>query len=91
MSVGIDYVAMAHAQNCDEVQSYKTAITNLTFSDAPVCDSGPVLLCDVSTGVPRPVVPDYRRHYLIKHFKNFVINALLLNLVVFISTDMDIV
>ena len=63
VSVGIDYVAMAHAQNCDEVQSYKTAITNLTFANVPVCDSGPVLLCDVSTGVPRPVVPqDYRRH-----------------------------
>ena len=47
MSVGID----------------KTAITNLTFANVPVCHSGPVLLCDVSTGVPRPVVPqDYRRH-----------------------------
>ena len=63
VSVGIDYVAMAHAQNCGEVQSYKTAITNLTFANVPVCDSGPVLLCDVSTVVPRPVVPqDYRRH-----------------------------
>ena len=63
VSVGIDYLALAHAQNCDEVQSYKTAITNLTFANVPVCDSGPVLICDVSTSVPRPVVPqDYRRH-----------------------------
>ena len=28
----------------------------------PVCDSGPVLLCDISTGVARPIVPEtYRR------------------------------
>ena len=35
----------------------------ITFANVPVFDSGPVLLCNVSIGVPRPVVPqDYRRH-----------------------------
>jgi len=63
VSIGIDYKAMAEAQaNSEEVQAYLTAITNLHLANMPVSESGPVLLCDISTGVPRPIVPpEYRR------------------------------
>ena len=39
------------------MQAYRTAITDLKFQDVPVDDSGLTLLCDVSTGRQRPVVP----------------------------------
>jgi cleavage and polyadenylation specificity factor subunit 1 len=52
----IDYQALARDQAAsEEVAAYKTAVTGLvfeylTFQGAPV-------LCDVSTGTPRPVIP----------------------------------
>ena len=55
---GIDFKAMAREQQGDpEMQAYRTAITDLKFQDVPVDDSGLTLLCDVSTGRQRPVVP----------------------------------
>ena len=44
-----------------DIQLYRTAITDLKLAYMPVCDSGPVLLCDTSTGVARPIVPATHR------------------------------
>ncbi|KAK3797489.1 hypothetical protein RRG08_040971 [Elysia crispata] len=53
--LGIDYAAMARAQTQDtDVQAFQTAITGLTIQ---IHNSGPVLLCDVSSGHPRSIVP----------------------------------
>ena len=40
-----------------KIQAYCAAIINHQLADMPVCQTGPVLLCDVSTGSPRPIVP----------------------------------
>ena len=39
-----------------EIQTDRTAITGL-IADMQVCDSGPILLCDISTGLPTPLCP----------------------------------
>ena len=59
----IDYTAMVAVQLVNqEIQAYRTAIANLQLADMPVCQTGPVLLCDVSTGSPCPIVPtQYQR------------------------------
>ncbi len=56
---GIDFRAMAQEQQADpEIHAYRTAVTDLKFEDIPVDDSsGLTLLCDISTGKQRPVVP----------------------------------
>ena len=61
VTLGVDYAQLAAAQqSCPAVQTSRTAITGLKFADVSV--SGSVLLCDVSTGRPRPLVPlDFRR------------------------------
>ncbi|GFS16652.1 Pol polyprotein [Elysia marginata] len=49
---------MAEAQEHDEeIQALKTAITGLTLQSVQISNDGPKLLCDVSTGNPRPIVP----------------------------------
>ena len=46
-----------------EMTAYRTAITNLNLQDVPFGTTGATLLCDVSTGRPRPIVPNaWRRH-----------------------------
>ncbi|CAI5667496.1 unnamed protein product [Oreochromis niloticus] len=56
--VGIDYAAMAAKQRADpDILALKSTKTGLVLEDTPVWDGGPHLLCDVSTGRPRPVVP----------------------------------
>ena len=56
--MGIYYTVMAAAQVVrEEIQAYRTAITNLQLADMPMCQTGPVLLCVVSTGSPRRIVP----------------------------------
>ena len=46
----------------EEIQAYRTAITNHQLAYMPVCQTGPILLCNVSIGSPRPVAPtQYRR------------------------------
>ena len=54
---------MAKAQVAsEEIQAYRTMLTNLKLADMPVSKTGPLLLCDVSTGTPCPIVPiQYRR------------------------------
>ena len=56
---GLDYQAMSLAQQSDpDVQTYKTAITSLRLEDVPFSNGSFTLLCNVSTGTPRPVVPE---------------------------------
>ena len=61
---GIDYTAMAAAQLADdEMAAYRTAISGLVLEDVSLGSAGQTLLCDVSTGQPRPIVPaDMRRN-----------------------------
>ncbi|KAK3792624.1 hypothetical protein RRG08_035956 [Elysia crispata] len=63
VSLGIDYIAMARAQAASiDVQAYKTAFTCLDITNTRLNEQGPELVCDVSTGRPRPIVPpDFRR------------------------------
>lgn len=63
VSLGIDYRALSSAQvDSEDIQAYRTAITNLTLVDMPITPKGPELLCDISSGLPRPIVPlAYRR------------------------------
>ena len=54
--LGIDYGAMAAEQAEDaEVKAFQTAITGLQIMPYQIHNS--TLLCDVSTGFPRPLVP----------------------------------
>ncbi|KAL7857065.1 hypothetical protein SRHO_G00159640 [Serrasalmus rhombeus] len=56
--LGIDYSRMAADQVSDpEVQAYRSAVTGLRLADVPFSDTGVTLLCDVSMGHPRPIVP----------------------------------
>jgi len=56
---GIDYRELANAQSEDQdVQDYRTAITNLKLADVPFSDGEFSVLCDTSTGVARPIVPE---------------------------------
>ena len=56
---GLDYRAMALTQQDDpDTQNYRTAITNLRFEDVPFDGGAFTLLCDISTGNARPVVPE---------------------------------
>ncbi|GFO19642.1 Pol polyprotein [Plakobranchus ocellatus] len=54
---------MAAAQTSSaDVQAYNTALTNLQITSTKLNDQGPELLCDISTGRARPIVPpDFRR------------------------------
>ncbi|GFN84857.1 Pol polyprotein [Plakobranchus ocellatus] len=63
VSLGIDYTAMAAAQTSSaDVQAYNTALTNLQITSTKLNNHGPELLCDISPGRARPIVPpDFRR------------------------------
>ena len=55
---GIDYEAMAASQKKDpDVQAYRTALSGLQLEDIPFGNKGNTILCDTSTGQPRPIVP----------------------------------
>ena len=60
---GIDYKTLAEAQRGDEkMAAYRTAISGLALEDVRFGPGSSTLLCDVSTGNPRPVIPaDWRR------------------------------
>ena len=56
--LGLDYAHMAADQATDlDVQALKAAATGLQLSEIAFGNGGTMLLCDVSTGQPRPVVP----------------------------------
>ena len=55
---GIDFTAMATAQQDDqEMDTYKTATSGWSLQDIPFGPTDMTLLCDISTGQPRPIVP----------------------------------
>jgi len=56
--LGLDYAHMAVDQATDaNVQSLRSAGTGLLLEDVAFDDAGTMLLCDVSTGQPRPIIP----------------------------------
>lgn len=57
--LSIDYATRAADQQADgDIQAFRTAKTGLCFEDMTFQDSSAILLCDVSTGRVRPMVPD---------------------------------
>lgn len=58
LHLGIHYEDLAREQAADpEAPAYRTALTALKWEDVPLGCSGATLLCDTSTGCPRPLVP----------------------------------
>ena len=56
---GIDYRELANDQAQDpDVQAYRTAISNLRLADVPFAAGSFSVLCDISTGQARPIVPE---------------------------------
>ncbi|XP_059361850.1 uncharacterized protein LOC132101153 [Carassius carassius] len=56
--LGLDYNSMAVIQTTDpDVQRLKTSTTGLQIKDVVFGNAGTTLLCDISTGSPRPIVP----------------------------------
>ena len=56
--IGVDFSRMAVLQKQDpETTAYRTAITDLKWEEIDIDDGQSKLLCDTSTGVPRPLVP----------------------------------
>ena len=59
VQIGIDYQKLAVDQSQDpDVQAYRTRESNLQLADVPWADGTFTVLCDISMGKPRPVVPD---------------------------------
>ena len=62
---GIDFEAIAATQTTDsDVQAYCTALSGLQLHDVPFGSKGNTILCDVSTGESRPVVPKGWRRWI---------------------------
>lgn len=63
VQMGIDFHDLAEKQRADpEYQACRTSFTSLQWMDLPLQDSQTSILCDTSTGRPRPWVPTvYRR------------------------------
>ena len=56
--LGLDYNRMAADQTTDpDVQLLSVSTTGLKIEDVVFGDAGTTLLCDVSTGSPRPLIP----------------------------------
>merc|ERR1712020_624705 len=56
---GINYQELSNDQTRDpDVQAYRTAISNLKLADIPFANGSFSVLCDISTGQARPVVPE---------------------------------
>ena len=56
---GVDYEAMAAAQLMDDgIANMRATSTSLVTCDIPLNTNGLSICCDVSTGRPRPLVPD---------------------------------
>ncbi|KAK3895735.1 hypothetical protein Pcinc_000658 [Petrolisthes cinctipes] len=64
VQLGLDYNQLAKEQQQDpETTAVRTAITALQRKDVPLGDSNISILCDMSTGRPRPWIPSsLRRH-----------------------------
>ena len=58
LQMGVDYTAMAIAQQIDEeMTAYRTAVNGLILEDIKFGLTNTTLLRDVSSGQPRPIVP----------------------------------
>ena len=58
VQLNLDYSRMAVDQAADpSVQALKSSNTGLSLEEVLFSDTGAKLLCNVSTGQPRPVVP----------------------------------
>ena len=59
----VDFKQMATAQQQDpDILKLKTSSSSLTLKACPIPMSDGKIICDMSTGVPRPMVPSsYRR------------------------------
>ena len=56
---GMVFEAMAASQKMSpNVQAYRTALSGLQLEDVPFRSRSNTILCDTSTGQPRPVVPE---------------------------------
>ena len=56
--LGLDYNCIAADQTTDpDVQLLRTSTTGLKIEDVVFSDASTTLLCDVSTGSPRPIIP----------------------------------
>ena len=65
LHLGVDYEDLAREQAADpETATARTAITALKWEDVALEPSGSTLLCDTSTGRPRPLVPASRRRLI---------------------------
>ena len=66
LNEGVDFPAMAQTQYGDpEIHANRTALTNLRFEEVTNENSPFTLLCNISTGQQRPVVPaSWRRRVL---------------------------
>ena len=64
LKMGVDYQQLAQDQAEDpEIQAYRTAPNSLKVSEVPWTNGSFTVLCDISLGKPRPVVPvAWRRH-----------------------------
>ena len=54
--INLNYQNMSADQVVSEVQPYRTAITNLRLQHISIGNVNVSLLCDISTGRPRPIV-----------------------------------
>ena len=63
VSLGIANTAIAKSQAASiDIQTYKTAVTGPNITTKKLDERQPDLMCDISTGRPRPIVPpDFRR------------------------------
>ena len=62
----VDYVELSKNQQCQEIKDYRTSITGLWFEEIGLLAGATnvPLLCDVSAGVSRSVVPSAWRKKL---------------------------
>lgn len=56
LGIGEDELAAAQME-CQYIKDSRTAITGLKLEDIQLHPNGPAILCDISLGYPRPVVP----------------------------------
>ncbi len=62
-SLAVDLQAMASAQEHDpDIAHLKSSRTSLTLTPVPLPMSEATILCDMSTGIARPIVPSEFRH-----------------------------
>ena len=55
---GVDFEGIAASQKTDpDIQAYYTALSGLQLEGVPFRSKGNTILCNISTGQPRPMVP----------------------------------